>query len=141
MKIADLEGMELDYWVMRADGGRPIPRPAHWTCSGTKALQTGEGEEADVWCVSCQLPSYSEHWDTNGLRLIEKYRIHLMPHRGPPSDEDALSDWWYAEAVDYPLLNAEGKFVSFPEAHGPSALIAGLRCIVAIRFGEEVPNE
>jgi hypothetical protein len=139
VKVSELVGRDLDYWVMRADGAKPIARPHHWTCQGTKALVQGDGEDADVWCVSCQLPSYTEHWDSNGLKLIERERIHLMPHRGPPNT-DALENWWYAEALGHWFQDVEMAGVPIT-ADGPTLLIAAMRCFVKSRFGEEVPSE
>ena len=137
MKVAGLTGRDLDYWVARALGFKTVPRPGFWKCQGTKALQHGEGDEAEIWCVECQLPSYSEHWDTNGYQAIERRRIHLMPH----VEREGTGDWWYAEATASPILNANGDFVSYPTADGPSMLLAGLRCIVTASFGEDVPHE
>ncbi len=117
MKVSDLEGPLLDYWVARAallpkprvdDGFCWIEEPA---CDGDPA---GALEAAFT-------PSID--W-MHGGPFIEREHICI----GYLSD--ALA-WGAASSAELPTYRC----------HGATPLIAAMRCYVAGRYGDEVPDE
>ena len=82
---------------------------------------------------------YSSDWSQGGP-LIEREGINLFKHN---KLSESQPDTWCAHKV-VPRPNLEGSFNSCALApEGPTALIAGMRCVVASRLGDEVdvPDE
>lgn len=104
MKVSDLEGAQLDYWVMKIEGWRQPYLDA-----------AKEGAVADDGL-------YSRDWAVGGP-IIERERIDLRTDFSPenPGDWVAMMNGAYAE--------------------GKTPLIAAMRCFVASKFGDEVPDE
>jgi hypothetical protein len=75
-----------------------------------------------AWCEgACHdepFPSYSTDWSQGGP-IIEREGITVGPDTGP--------DWWVAHIKG-------GIYID----HGPTPLIAGMRCYVASKLGDEV---
>lgn len=121
VKVAELEGADLDYWVARAEGyimereqdGQMV-RGEHRILIGPQPPETREHEY-----------SPSTKWDQGGP-LLERHHIWLS------DDDDGV---WTASFP--PHIDANGKQRIY---FGPTPLIAAMRAIVASVYGEEVPN-
>ena len=127
MKVSELQGVLLDYWVARA--------------VGLEYAKLNKPVSSDpVWC-SCARPDWvPEHRFYGGFRpstdwehggpLIEMFEMDIAfrssnKRLGGP----ALSGLYGAY-----LLSEGGQI----QAEGPTLLTAAMRAIVASKFGEEV---
>ncbi|MDE4918569.1 uncharacterized protein DUF2591 [Cupriavidus metallidurans] len=116
MKVSELEGYLLNYWVARADGLR---------CEICKR-QPCETMHAYIFIDTAvhtgypRIYSASTYWNEGG-EIIERERIGLMP-----AVEGGVA-FWIAAHPDY----------SDP-VRGSTALIAAMRAYVASKFGNEV---
>jgi hypothetical protein len=120
MNVYELTGATLDYWAAKATG-----REIAWRSTGM-VVRFLEGGPTD-W----RLFSPSTDWAQGGP-IIERERILICAcirreygwtaFPGTPTDEE------YAEE--------EGKGWS----NGPTPLIAAMRCFVASKYGETVPE-
>jgi len=132
MKVAELTGPLLDYWTAKADGLVPLmewyltatPRPA---CVWLRGPDGKPFLKAGVY-------SPSTDWKLGG-EIINRERISIGFHEfwgdGPSKPPTEL----YARAYMWkPEWKKEIKF------YGPDALINAMRCFVASKFGEEVPD-
>src|SRR4051812_8933896 len=107
MKVSELDGAQLDYWVAKAEGYNPElqeGRPYIWT------------DQTGFW-----LPSVN--WSDGGP-IIEREQIQIGP----------TYDGWYAE---YPYMRRSGVSAGYgdPFVEAKTALIAAMRCYVASKFG------
>lgn len=111
MKVAELEGAQLDWAVARAlgytamfclDEGKPI-------C----CVEESDFDGLDDWVGDGWAFTPSVYWNVGGP-IIEREQINLTSH----------SDGWSA------------GFAQFQ--HGPTPLIAAMRAFVASKFGEEI---
>lgn len=137
MKVSELEGDRLNYWVARAEGYE------HLGAVGTNF----ENDQDIPWCRSdvndwwrdklgnwlcgpCQsFPyAYSTDWSQGGP-IIEREGIQVAPMR--------LGDGWEIKSWRASRRNC-GALACDQEAETP--LIAAMRCFVASKFGEEVPD-
>lgn len=110
MKVSELTGAELDYWVAKAEGHSP--EPVKMSDRIVYAL-------ARHGFLVLQAPSYSTDWAKGGP-IIERERIQLS---APPSGE------WIG------ITYSKGRLIS-PEAD--TLLVAAMRAYVVSKFGEEV---
>lgn len=134
VKVAELEGLELDYWVARAIGYLHLGAIGvnHRTTDGTPYCLFGYNDwwktpEGEYLCGPCYgaPDAYSTDWSQGGP-LLERHHIWLS------DDDDGI---WTASFP--PHIDANGK----QRIHfGPTPLIAAMRAIVASVYGEEVPN-
>jgi hypothetical protein len=123
MKVSELQGALLDYWVGRAtqmdvklDGDGTIQnRQVCWS-----SVNPWNG--ADM--PSCDRYSPSAWW-THGGPVIERHRIMVTWVSGD-TDDDVL---WHATADEYATVHC-----------AESPLVAAMRSLVASRYGEEVPE-
>ena len=120
MKIAELSGALLDYWVARAQGWKKWDAyPDCWLTGDEK-------------CPSFQHFHPSTDWAQGGP-IIERECIHLEKFPGGDEYPEWLAfgqpDGWGEPAQDSPQRQ-----------DGPTALIAAMRAYVASRLGEEVPD-
>lgn len=126
MKVADLEGVLLDYWVARAQGWR-LSR--HTTLDCDKWV-----DAAGRLCGILPAQSYqpSKEW-AHGGPIIEREHLVVWPYRLLDQED---------RAAGVPQDFA-AKRIGMPEAEavGPSYLVAAMRAYVASRFGAEVPDE
>lgn len=115
MKVAELEGAELDYWVARAE---ELP---------VVILELGDG---DFECYPDDAPlsagyhyKFSRSWEEGGP-IAHRELIGFHP----------MSDGKQWLATDYQIRQ--------PHAYGqgPTPLIAAMRCYVAMKFGDDVPD-
>ncbi len=113
MKVSELEGKWLDYWTARALG---LPLCEEWDQETYIMVGTGRGD--------LETFSPSSEWHVAGP-IIEREEIGFHP----------MSDGKQWLATDYQIRQ--------PHAYGqgPTPLIAAMRCYVALKFGEEVPDQ
>lgn len=125
MRINELEGAKLDYWVARAEGYDPDPEKEQLVLhfDGTCRIAWHEGDPPD----SLYDPSRRWMW---GGPIIERECISLVCW---------AKDSWGA------YVGRQGAYFDvYPcdnEGSGSTALIAAMRAYVASKFGEEVPGE
>ena len=99
MKVEELSGNLLDYWVGRAEGK-------------TVEIRGGLCMFGDEWF------SPTKKWSQGGP-IIEREEIQLVPR--------ANGEQW-AAGIDQCVTG------------GDTVLIAAMRCYVASKFGDEVPD-
>jgi hypothetical protein len=110
MRVAELEGSLLDYWVARAAGHDMIAIDAAGTCSYVKP---------ELGLQVRTIFSPTSRWDQGGP-IIERERISIK--------QDARGGCY--AYFDH----------SNPTAAGPTALVAAMRVYVKSKFGEEVDD-
>ena len=117
MKVSELEGDDLDYWVGRALGFFAGRRKNSYCGNDNSHLVNRDGKH---W--GCEP---SRVWNDGGP-LIQLARIEVGPEQ----------DFWVAEceheALESGVQRSYGK--------GNTPLIAAMRCFVASKFGLEVPK-
>lgn len=111
MKIQELKGALLDYWVAKAE------EKEIFATDGTYYI--ARGRHADKY-------SPSSDWSQGGP-IIEREKLVLMPWVQTNREEWASrrKDDWHKQGDPY---------------FGPTPLTAAMRCFVASKFGEEVPD-
>ena len=112
-KVSELEGVELDYWVARAQGWH-MGKAAGGSCD---AWRDENNELRGTVPASAYMPS--TNWGQGGL-IIEERHILI--------GYDYIDKKWSAHTCR-------------AEARGNTALIAAMRCFVASFFGDEVDDE
>jgi hypothetical protein len=110
-KVSELEGAYLDAAVALAEGLRVLPGRIEWPEEGAMRLLPASFRPSEDW--------------SDGGPIIERERIEVSP----------ASSWskeayrWSAQAyLPEPHVNA----------HGPTPLIAAMRCYVFSKFGDEI---
>ena len=118
MRVADLEGAALDYWVAKADG--------------KEALITGS---TCYWVVDKDEFLYrpSQTWYQSGP-IIERERIATAYL------QDRWFAWPFGRTIDYDSTCVDATLLTFQGGSygGDRPLVAAMRCFVASKFGEEV---
>lgn len=117
IKTAELTGAALDWAVATANGDYP-QWDAEW-----EVFYAANGDDMD----------YSTDWAQGGP-IIERERIFLKPSKLSPTTAKRIA--WGAHGF---YGNTEQKV----HRHGPTPLIAAMRCYVASKLGDEVdvPDE
>ena len=112
MKVSELAGAKLDYWVARAEGA-----------NDTFKMFKRHYDDPDF--VNYKP---SSDWSQGGP-IIEREQLWLTgPYRSRKEwkcGDGKKADWDYAQS----------------EYHGATPLEAAMRCLVASKFGNEVPDE
>lgn len=134
MKVAELKGALLDYWVGVALTGKPSTRTVNGVPSWrTHEIELNTGPVVDDYFGDDFEPS--TRWDHGGP-IIERERIWITPY----------GDGWIASyeirhsgrerntVKGLPLLFLDRGIEVTP-------LIAAMRCFVASKLGEEVPDQ
>jgi len=131
MKVSELEGAELDYWVGMAHGEFNRKDTNTWPLKRTdlgyvlKAHvidQNGKG-------ISCREYKPSSDWSRGGP-IIQREKIGTY---------SKYSNYWKdTEWVAGVKFNPTASAVEFYK--GPTPLIAAMRAFVAAKYGEEVPS-
>lgn len=136
MNVSELEGAELDYWVARANGQTDFGHEV--ACWEERNLPGGDGWSGFV-CPRCgtaadkyyQTPfcvtRYSSDWAVGGP-IIERERIMIYPD----------GDEW--DAYHRPVWGYDGPESDVCIDAAPTPLIAAMRCYIASKFGETVPD-
>lgn len=149
MKVSELTGAQLDYWVARAQGwsiGRPdgngfyYPTPTpegldHWIEQGAEVEFR---EVAQDW-------KPSSNWLQGGA-IIE--REGIAPWKGvrfASADSAGNVSGWYAThpATAPSAYSGKSCYIDVHDTEssfGETPLIAAMRAYVASKFGEEVPD-
>lgn len=117
MKVADLAGPLLDYWVARARGLESLRTSERETQVLDRRLGFGGG----TWVEYCP----SGDWAIGGP-IIEREQF---------GEFESLNDGWGAGIYEGPG-RGEGKCIAYQS--GPNILVAAMRAYVASKFGEEV---
>lgn len=112
MKVSELEGAELDYWVAKAMG----------------LLLLGRGKRT---LMGNDKFNPSESWEYGGP-IIERENITIY---SPKIGTDSFAPDWSANILGD--LTNKG-IVRQGEGYGPTPLIAAMRAYVASKFGDEV---
>jgi len=118
MKVSELSGALLDYWVAKCESREA--RIAEYT-DGNRYCVVPAGVCSDQGWTSQSIYFPSSAWSVAGP-LIERERIALFPAAG-----DAGA--WMAQ------LQTDGRSSQF----GPTALVAAMRCFIWSKYGDEVP--
>ena len=138
MKISELTGTLLDYWVQICDGwehlgaiGTYIENDAWKPYCKSGANDWWRGPVEGVVCGPCEgYPlNYSTFWQYSGP-LIEKYGIEIWFN----------GERWVAKFREW-RIPAIQDLLDSKSLEGETHLIAVCRCIVASKYGDEVPDE
>lgn len=114
MKVEDLTGAQLDYWVAKAEDEYPVWINAEGKCEfEIDAGHTGEFAPSTDW--------------EQGGRIIERERITVL--------SESVGLWRAGFSPE-----ASGMGIAFIEesGDGPTPLIAAMRAYVASKLGAEV---
>lgn len=114
MKVSELEGARLDYFVARAEGERAIFEDG--------VCKYHYDDEHGTWDASWRP---STDWAIGGP-LIER-RMISVKWRGPVADGEK----WRART-------ANADRTEMVNSAGPTPLTAAMRCLVIAKMGEEV---
>lgn len=116
MKVSELEGPTLDYWVAKACG---------WLEENGLNFEEMTPQFWEENLVS-DMFAPSTRWEDGGP-IIDRESIELTGR-------------W---AAHMKAKQPRGGRVMLPgtHQHGPTLLIAAMRCYVASKFGEEVPSK
>ena len=116
MKISDLSGALLDYWVARAEGfDVRLNEDKSWAVVTSKNF-VGNSVHSSF--------APSSRWYEGGP-IIERERAYMLNHY---AGRDAVLTWTAEIRGSNPY-------------EGATALIACMRAFVASKFGDEVPDE
>ncbi|SCX92368.1 Protein of unknown function [Nitrosospira sp. Nl5] len=113
MKVAELKGALLDYWAGKTDGKKVFIH----ACVNGAACSVHDRTQ---WSESSNY-SPSTDWSQGG----------------PITEREGI-EMFYITKGDVKLPYACFKGLQYS---GPDPLIAAMRCYVASKFGEEVPDE
>ena len=136
MKVSELEGAELDYWVAQAEGHKKIRRVGRtYPVSGTRNIvlvdkwyEPGEGTCDINYCPST-------NWSQGGP-IIERMGIDVGLVISASGENERK---WKATAFGKEYEDSEGdNVISIRHQFGPTPLIAAMRAYVASKFGETV---
>lgn len=126
MKVADLEGPILDYWVAKAEGIAVQIFPAGHLYAGVSRT------DPEYWSNEGLDPYFSPSTDwRQGGTIIERAEIMVCPwaHYGHIDQYDG----WYAN-----IFYDGGEEYTTDKC--PTPLIAAMRAYVASKFGDELPE-
>ena len=121
MKVSELAGAQLDYWVARAQGWSFGPPHKTLECD---VWRDNKGEITGT--IPAQAYEPSTNWGQGGP-IMERERIFVEPSN----------------------FEREGKVFAYvdigdempPGEYGDTYLVAGMRCYVGSKFGDTVPDE
>jgi len=146
VKVCDATPVQLHWMVAMAEGDRVyrprLGRPGNWD----KEAYLKDGSD-DRWVVRVQNPKVAHYvdWTYNpsgdwmqGGPIIEREGISvMMSYRDSYAEgANAKPSGWCARKYQYGVLNE-------PLSHGPTPLIAAMRCYVASKLGDtvDIPEE
>lgn len=147
MKVCELSGKRLDYWVARAEGFEyvDVPPDADGKHAGRALLPAGLIETGWQFPpkgpVGDFVPMYSAKWELAG-EIIKRENIQISPptspvHRyGGPNAGNGQSGVWSACTWH---RGTNGRRAIGHDENSP--LIAAMRCFVTSKFGDEVSDE
>jgi hypothetical protein len=121
VKVSELSGAGLDLWVGKAEGMVPGIDGYMRPC-----LFKGRSPVYNY--------SPSTDWSQGGP-IIERELIEIAPHFKAAGYETSTGEWYWQACV------LGENDMDYESQYGPTPLIAGMRCFVASKFGEEVADE
>jgi hypothetical protein len=144
MKVSDLEGVRLDYWVARADGyadgtvseaaealdGESDPR-IFTTSAGN--LRIARKDTVAAWAPSTD-------WAQGGpllARMVESGEYCVWEYDGVVTVSNRDPECTPNKRLENGELDWEGESVL---GEGPTLLIAAMRAFVSSKYGEEVKD-
>lgn len=132
MKVSELSGIQLDYWVARAEGNLLDP-----SAKPEEAIVEHYGWGGEVEGRS-PLSSWapSTEWDTGGP-IIEREKISVQYVKLTPLTTVIAASLECRPELSK-ILSKSVKGVGWYE--GESILIAAMRAYVASKFGDEVKD-
>lgn len=123
MKVSELAGAQLDYWVARAEGWTfGPPHKVH----GWDVWRDSSGDITGT--IPAQAFTPSTDWSQGGP-IIERERMTFATTGTGPRGENGFEP---VVAITYTGLRA---------MEGPTHLVAAMRAYVARKFGDEVLDE
>jgi hypothetical protein len=125
MKVSELTGATLDYWVARAEGFKQAD--GH---SDPMTLQFPAGSLYDFQ-FGYTAPPFSSAWRYGGP-IIQRENIGFRRERGLDGSE------YWAAVVDQLYLHEQDIYQGGANEFGPTQLIAAMRAWVKSKFGETV---
>lgn len=125
MKVSELQGADLDYWVAKAIGHDP--EIGAWTLSGEPLCRIKDWNRPGTLVNGRRFEPHRD-WQHGGP-IIERERINLYFEYHPDHPQV-----WHAMSDEKPRIHAA-------TATGETPLLAAMRCFVASKFGPEVPDE
>ena len=126
MLVQELSGDELALWVARAE--RHVVGPFMKVC---RDVLNSDGSLIG-YIGGSHMPQYEPHEDWNqGGPLMHKLFVSTL---GPPAVWDGGDAGWSASIS----RNCGGNGLAY---FGETPLIAAMRCIVATKFGDSVPDD
>jgi hypothetical protein len=122
MKVSELNGALLDYWVAKCEGagGSIGPRVAEYTDGNTYCLIGGNHP---------RIYSPTGSWDISGP-IVERDKIALVPEG---------AEWvalWQPESWPAGVLSCDG-----PVATALHPRTAAMRCYLMAKLGRDIPDE
>jgi hypothetical protein len=132
MKASELTGAKLDYWVAKAEGFEVSPYK-----SGHRIRQNGDyfgyiGNRNDPTLLWIYSPSTD--WSQGGP-ILERDGLGVTQHNNIPDRPD--NRWICTKYQGGMQVGIKKSMFAF----GPTPLIAAMRCLVASKYGDEVPDE
>lgn len=126
MKVSELSGALLDYWVGCANNGKGfIGRIAEYT-DGKRHCVVPDGVRGESGWTGSRIYAPSSDWAIGG-HFIERQGIYILNYFAHPKPDTELV--WTAE------IRGSESYA------GPTPLVAAMRAFVGSKFGEEVPDE
>jgi hypothetical protein len=132
MKTSDLTGSTLDYWVAKAEGIDVVSSGVY--PDGSRSILTYDSRDGSDF-TGCKTYSPSKDWAQGG-RLIERYKIGM-------EWDLCCGDWCagidYKEPITIGGNKGHSEYTLFVKS-GNTLLESAMRCLVASKFGDEVPD-
>lgn len=119
----ELSGFALD-WAVAKIQKHP------WRCPWMLEKDGFDAWVGYEWAWGCLHPSYSTDWAAAGP-IIERERIKVAPN---------LGGTWLGQArheAHHPLVGGP-VLAGWTNQHGPTPLVAAMRCFVASKLGPEI---
>lgn len=147
MKVSELTGAELDYWVAMADELPIYDCNRNWPGNGAVYRESCERPIITIGLIGikaglsienlghAEAYAPSREWSQGGP-IIERERIAVFQWT---NRKDGADQEWHA-AVRMTICQGE---IDEDDGHatGHTPLVAAMRAYVASKFGEEVPDE
>jgi hypothetical protein len=130
MEVSQLEDALLDYWVAKAAGVIGIEMRDGYP--GIPGWRGGDYNGSHTW----EHYNPSRNWGIAGS-IIERERIGFYDDTVWPAPGVPPTTFSFAAGYDAPN-QSNARFDR--EWYGPTPLVAAMRCFVAQKFGESVPD-
>jgi hypothetical protein len=131
MKTCELTGVLLDYWVSRID------RLEAYICPNSPGNRLFIDD--DSFSGGRCLYSPSTDWMLGGP-IIESEKISVIYHTDCEWHGD-IKQWRAYYSISIGSYDGEASIGNINHNNGDTALEAAMRCFVASKFGDEVPDE